>query len=175
MPYQIVSHTPLYVWAILAFLVYRGVAAMRTREITVRRLFVIPLVMLALSLQDIALKFGLGGSVLAVWGGAAAAVALLAWRLGGERIAIGAGAGRLRIAGSRAPLVMMLGVFAARYALSVTLAVQPQLVHEGAFVLAACGVLGLFNGYFLGRLARDLAACRLLFANRVPAPALHTV
>jgi len=175
MLFQILAHTPVYVWAILAFLVYRGLAALRERDITVRKLFAIPLVMLALSLQDIAVKFGLGAGVLATWGGALVLVALPVWMWGAGRISAGPNPGSLRIAGSRAPLVMMLAVFAARYALSVTLAVQPQVLHEGAFVFAACGVLGLFNGYFVGRLARDLAASRRLCVNGVAAPALRTV
>ena len=175
MLYQILSHTPIYVWAILAFLVYRGLVALRARDITVRKLFAIPLVMLVLSLQDIALKFGLGASVLAAWGGAMAVGALLVWTWGGGRISAGPTPGSLRIAGSRAPLVMMLAVFVLKYALSVTLVVQPQVLHEGAFVFAACGLLGLFNGYFAGRLARDLAACRRLPVNGVAGPALRAV
>ena len=35
---QLFSHTPLYVWAILAFLVYRGVLASRVREVSLRKL-----------------------------------------------------------------------------------------------------------------------------------------
>jgi hypothetical protein len=58
---QLLSHTPLYVWAILAFLVYRGTAAMRDREVEFRKLCIIPLVMLGLSLQDMSAKFGLDG------------------------------------------------------------------------------------------------------------------
>ena len=64
---QILSHTPAYVWAILAFLVYRGVAAMREREVAPRQLTVIPIVMLLLSLQDIVARFGVGLLPLLTW------------------------------------------------------------------------------------------------------------
>ena len=67
---QILTRTPLYVWAILAFLVYRGMAAMRDRDVEVRKLVMIPAVMLVLSLQDISTKFGLGGWALAAWAAA---------------------------------------------------------------------------------------------------------
>ena len=50
---QIFSHTPLYVWAILGFLVYRGVLASRTREVTLRKLFIVPLVWRALDLPSL--------------------------------------------------------------------------------------------------------------------------
>jgi len=78
---QIFSHTPLYVWAILGFLVYRGVLASRAREVTLRKLCIIPLVMLALSLSGVYGSFGLAGIAPFAWGAGALAGAALAWTL----------------------------------------------------------------------------------------------
>ena len=69
---QILTHTPFYVWAILAFLIQRGMIAMRDRDLELRKLVMIPAVMLVLSLQDMNAKFGLGGLALAAWALAAA-------------------------------------------------------------------------------------------------------
>jgi hypothetical protein len=159
---QILTHTPLYVWAILAFLVNRGVNDMRDRELEVRRLVMIPAVMLALSLQDIDAKFGLGGWALAAWALTAAAAALLAGLSGGTRIAAGSVPGAVLVRGSRLPLVMMLAVFLTKYVASVTLAVAPQLRHDTLFTVAVCALFGAYNGWFAGRLAGDLAAYRVL-------------
>ena len=41
---EIVAHTPLWVWALFAFLVYRGVAGMRTREVSPFRVLIVPAV-----------------------------------------------------------------------------------------------------------------------------------
>ncbi len=162
---QILTHTPLYVWAILAFLVNRGVNAMRDREMDVRRLVMIPAVMLILSLQDIGTKFGLGGWALAAWATTAAAAALLAGLSGSTRIAAGAAPGTVRVRGSRLPLVMMLAVFFTKYVASVALAVAPQLRHDTLFAIAVCALFGVYNGWFVGRLAGDLAAWRTLPAR----------
>lgn len=155
MPIQILSHTPLYVWAILAFLVWRGVAELREREIAVARMFVLPLVMLALSLHDIARKFGLDAIALTTWMAAFAASALLAWRFCRVRVSPGTAPGRVRVAGSAMPLVLMLSIFAVKYATSVLLAVRPDLVGQSVVVTVVCAAFGVFNGYFLGRLLRD--------------------
>jgi hypothetical protein len=162
---QILTHTPLYVWAILAFLVNRGVNAMRDRELEVRRLVIIPVVMLVLSLQDIDTKFGLGGWALAAWALTAAAATLLAGLSGSTRIATGAAPGTVRVRGSRLPLVMMMAVFFTKYVASVTLAVAPQLRHDTPFAIAVCALFGVYNGWFVGRLAADLAAWRTLPAR----------
>jgi hypothetical protein len=162
---QILTHTPLYVWAILAFLVYRGMAAMRDRDVEVRKLVIIPAVMLVLSLQDIGAKFGLGGWALAAWALAAAGVALAAGLAGPERIAASTVPGRVRVRGSRLPLVMMLAVFFTKYVASVTLAVAPQLRQDTLFACAVCALFGVFNGWFIGRLVGDMASVRVLPAG----------
>jgi len=156
MPIQILTHTPIYVWAILAFLIHRGVAAMRERELGMRKLCIIPAVMLVLSLQDIAAKFGLAGLAPAAWAAGATIALGLTWRLGGSRIASGAAPGTVRVRGSRAPLALMMALFCTKYATSVWLAIQPHAHQDAPFVATVCILFGAFNGYFLGRLARDL-------------------
>jgi hypothetical protein len=156
---QILTHSPLYVWAILAFLVSRGVIAMREREVQTRKLAIIPIVMLVLSLQDIGAKFGFTGMSLAAWAVGAVGIALLVWRRGGVRVTAGSAAGSVRVRGSWVPLAMMMAVFFTKYAVSVTLAIQPHARQDALFVATVCALFGVFNGYFLGRLARDLKSC----------------
>jgi hypothetical protein len=160
---QILTHTPIYVWAILAFLVSRGVIAMRDREVETRKLVIIPIVMLVLSLQDIGAKFGFTGISSAAWAVGAAGMALLVWRRGGVRVAAvsapSSAAGRVRVRGSWMPLAMMMAVFCTKYAVSVTVAIQPHVRQDALLVATVCALFGVFNGYFLGRLARDLKCC----------------
>jgi len=162
---QILTHTPLYVWAILAFLVQRGMVAMRDRDMEIRRLVIIPVVMLVLSLQDMNGKFGLGGWVLGAWALAATATALLAGLSATPRIAPGSAPGQVRVRGSRMPLVMMMAVFFTKYVASVTVAVAPQLRQDTLFACIVCGLFGLYNGWFVGRLLADLATVRTLPAD----------
>ena len=169
MPIQILTRTPLYVWAILAFLVYRGAVAMRDREMEVRKLVTIPAVMLVLSLQDMHAKFGLEGWALAAWALAAAGMALATGLAGSARIAAGAVPGHVRVRGSGLPLVMMMAVFFTKYVASVTVAVAPQLRHDTLFACIVCGLFGVFNGWFIGRLVGDMASVRMLPAGAAAA------
>lgn len=155
---QILTNTPLYVWAILALLIARGVIALRTRDVAMRKLFIIPLVMLALSLFDIAAKFGLGGIGFATWVATMAVTLALLVQFGGARIAPAAKPGHVVVRGSVFPLAMMMAIFATKYVTSVAVAVQPHLRDNLGFTLAVCALFGVFSGYFLGRLARDLKA-----------------
>jgi hypothetical protein len=161
---QILIHTPTYVWAILAVLVWRGAAALRDREMTVRSLFIVPIVMLALSLQDITVKFGTKGMALAIWATAAAVSALLVWKAGSQRTVpastAGSAQGKVLVRGSWVPLAMMMAVFFTKYVASVLLAVLPHARQDALFAAVVCALFGVCNGCLLGRLAADLASSR---------------
>lgn len=155
---QIVTHTPIYVWAILAFLIYRGVIALRTRDVAMNKLFIIPAVMLVLSLVDIAGKFGLGGMAFGMWLLGAGAMVALVWTFGAARVAPATTPGHVVVRGSVWPLVLMMAIFVTKYVTSVAVAVRPALRHDLPFTVAVCALFGVFSGYFLGRLARDMKA-----------------
>ena len=156
---QILLHTPVYVWAILAFLLYRGVLAARDRDITLARLMVVPLLMLALGLQSLAAQFGIASAATAVWLAGTILVGGQRWAFGASRVSAGAGGG-LRIRGSWTPLLLMLAVFMIKYTIGVLQVIRPDIAGNPGFALPASGVLGLCNGYFLGQLACDYAAAR---------------
>jgi hypothetical protein len=116
--------------------------------------------MLALSLQDVVTKFGSHAAPLAAWAAAAAVTVLLVWKFGADRTLPGAAPGRVRVRGSWAPLAMMMAVFFTKYTASVLLAVLPHARQDAFFALGVCVLFGVYNGCFLGRLARDLTASR---------------
>lgn len=160
---QLISHTPTYVWALLAFLIYRGVLASRDREMTLTRLVIIPLVMLGLTLSGLNSQGPLGAGAWAVWMlGMLAAAAVAAGALGrsadAAHIVVNRSAGTLVQRGSWAPLALMLAIFAVKYAVAVIGAVQPALLHHVGFAAAVTALFGVFNGIFLGRLARYVQA-----------------
>jgi len=156
---QIVTHTPTYVWALLAFLLYRGALASRDRELAMRALFVIPVVMIGLSLSSMSGHGALGGGVWAVWLLGVLAGAVVTWRLGsGTAIVVDRAAGTVRQRGSWLPLMLMIAIFCTKYAVAVTTAMHPELAQNLLFAATVTLLFGLFNGVFVGRLARYVAA-----------------
>ena len=158
---QLFSHTPLYVWAILGFLVYRGVLASRAREVTLRKLCIIPLVMLAPSLSGVHGSFGFDGLAPYAWAAGALAGGLLGWGLSNPRkMTAHPERGTLQLAGSWLPLSLMLSIFCMKYAVAVSLAIHPAYAHATGFVLTVCLLYGVFSGLFLGGLLRTLSVYR---------------
>lgn len=167
---QIVSHTPTYVWAILGFLVYRSVAASRDRSVTVREVFILPAVMLALGLQSTANGFGLDSPVGAAWlAGLAAGVALM-WRSAGNGFALDRAAGMVQLRGSWLPMALMMTIFVGKFAFAVALASLPALRTSLAFALPACAAFGALSGAFMARPLHVAAALRATPSGAMPAP-----
>jgi len=155
---QIVSHTPVYVWVLLAFLLYRGYLASRDRDVSLQKLSVIPVVMLALSLSGMSANGALGSGVWGVWAVGVLGGMALAWRLSSGDIAVDRAAGTIRQRGSWLPLALMVAIFFTKYTVAVVSAMHPELPHSLPFAVGVTALYGVFNGVFLGRLARYAAA-----------------
>ena len=161
----LLTHTPAYVWLILALVVARGVVALRTRETTLRKLCIIPAIMLPVALLDIARKFGLDGLPLGAWTLGVAGAMWAVWSLRGTRIGAGAAPGLVRVRGSVMPLLLMLLIFVVKYATTVMLVAAPALLHGAGVTALACALMGAANGWFFGRLLRDLIDARAVGAG----------
>lgn len=153
---NILTHTPIYVWAILALLIYRGVIAMREREVPFKKLLIIPAIMIALSVTDIATKSGAPVTTFVPWLAGLALVMLIVCTFGSTQLAPGSKPGLVRVRGSKIPLAMMMGVFVTKYAAAAGTAMQPALAGNVLFVATLCAGIGLFSGYFAGRATRDV-------------------
>ena len=155
---QIISHTPTYVWALLAFLVYRGVVAAKDREVPLVKLFIIPVVMLVISLVGINGHGLLGAGVWGVWLTGMLAGVVIVWTTDKGGIVVNRAAGTVLQRGSWAPLVLMVAIFVTKYTVAVMSAMHPELQHQMLFVVAVSGLFGVFNGAFIGRLLACVAA-----------------
>lgn len=155
---QIISHTPVTVWALLAFLIYRGWLASQDREASLFKVALIPLVMLGLTVTGISTTGPLGDGVWLLWGVGAAASAAAIWKISTREIVVNRAAGTIVQRGSWMPLALMIAIFATKYTVAVISAMHPELQHSLSFVIAISLLYGVFNGLFLGRLARYAAA-----------------
>jgi hypothetical protein len=158
---QILTHTPAWVWAVFAFLVYRGFRSSVDREMPLMIVLLLPLAMLALSLRGMLASFGTAAPVLLAWLSCLFAGGLLAWRLfQGNAIAVHRARGTVMLRGSWIPMLLTLGIFLTKYVIGVLLALQPSHARELLFAVMACALYGMFNGLFLGRTLRVLALWR---------------
>ena len=158
--FQIVAYTPLWVWPLMAFIVWVGLQGLRARTVPPWRLAILPLVGLVLSLVGIAQSVQ-PGLAAAGWAMALLAALPLGVALGRRRAVQRLADGRLEIAGGWFMLAFGLSIFVARYALGVLFGVAPALKAEPLWIGLAGAVGGIVAGIGLGWLAGVILRPRL--------------
>ena len=146
--YQILIHTPLWAFLLLAYLVWQGIKAMWPRKTTIRRSLIVPLVFIVWGLSRLmSHNQGSFGPVIS-WI-AAALVMIPIGALTAKPFELDHATGEISRPGSPIPLIRNVTIFALQYAVAVIAAIDP----DGRTVATVIGraVSGATTGYFLGR------------------------
>jgi hypothetical protein len=157
MLYEIIAHTPIWVWALLVALLWLGLAQTTPRSVRLRRVILLPMAMTGLSLYGCISSFGAVPSSWFMW--IAAALATGAWVRSGELpagIRYDPPARLFSLPGSWVPLGLMMTMFMTKYAAGVMLAMHPALAYDSAVVAIFASLYGAMSGIFIGRMARLL-------------------
>ena len=152
---QIITHTPKWVFALFALLLWLGIKQLTPTRAGLVRVTGMPVVMVALSVYGVFSTFGDQPMALAGFAVAALAVAtLMLLRPLPAAVGYDAATQRFSLPGSAVPLVLMMGVYCTKYAVGVAIGLQPALAHQ---LLMACTVgtlYGAFTGMFSARSLR---------------------
>ncbi|MBN9304927.1 MAG: hypothetical protein BGO82_10545 [Devosia sp. 67-54] len=155
----ILTHTPPYVWAIFAFIVFMGYQRTRDRVVPVWRLLLLPAIMIATAMS------GIVGGGLAILPAVAAGLAVggtSGWLLEREGATRRLPGGRLWLRGEWWSLVQVVLIFGFRYGLAVTTAINPAFVGDPTVHLVTAFVSSLLSAMVLGR---TVARLRVFFTS----------
>jgi hypothetical protein len=165
-PLDILTHTPTAVWAVLAGLVLVGLRQTRTQTLSATRVWIVPAVVGAASLAGALRGFAGAGELLtgACWAVGAALGFASNRSLDLPRRVDANADGSFTIAGSIAPLLLLVGVFMLRYVVNVALAVQPALSGNPVAATGAALAYGLTAGLLAARSCKIWASRRRMGA-----------
>jgi hypothetical protein len=164
---QIISRTPVWVWALLAALLALGFSQTRSRSMGFGRAFIFPVVMVALSLFSIVSAFGATHWVLGLWLAFSTVVAsAVMLRPAPAGTAYNGCSRQFTLPGSWLPMGIILAIFLTKYSVGVSLAMQPALAKQTLFAMTIGTLYGVFSGFFAGRTLRlwRLTQARTQFA-----------
>lgn len=155
---QILLHTPMFVWALLAFCLLMGLLQRRDQQLNRTRLIVPSVVWTVFGLWGMASAFGLQALPLAAWALAlAVTVGLLRGRAWPAGVQVDTARGLYHVPGSWLPMAMMMGIFGAKYVVGVSLALVPMLAQQPAFAVGVSALYGALSGLFVARTVNVLA------------------
>ncbi|ARU03606.1 hypothetical protein CCO03_01915 [Comamonas serinivorans] len=175
-PTTVLTHTPAWVFAVLAALLWLGARQAVPHRLRWRRVVALAAVFTALSALGVVRKLGAG--VVGDWAALVWALGWLASSVWVARRALPAGvrfdprARAFVMPGSPWPLVAMLGVFGLNFALAAGAAVHAGWLQSLPVALLLAASLGAFSGWWVGRawaLSRQMQQARHAVGRGQPA------
>lgn len=149
---EILLYTPPWVFALLVGLVAFGLMQVRTRPVPVWLALLLPAGLMALSISGVVQYVGLWLPALAAWAVGLGAASLLCVKVMNPLTArYDAERGKLILAGSWLPLLVIFAIFSVRYAMGVARGMDLHVVQDRNVQLAVSLLLGTFSGFFLAR------------------------
>jgi len=163
---QLASQTPVWVWLLLAFLVTRGIAAMKPAETSLQKLAIVPALFAVWGAWSVSHRFGASLSAFGEWLAGIATGATLAWLLLNRlKLTLDRSTGKLWRSADFSLLPLLLVTFLVKYGFEVAFAVSPPPPRAG-FRAPSLLLPGGFTGIFVGKYGRYLASLRMDAAGK---------
>jgi hypothetical protein len=145
---RILTNTPLWVFALLAYLIWQGSQSLRPRTQPIWRMLIVPLVFFLMGLSRLVTARDRGIEPLLAWLVAAVLFASLALSLRPKLLAVDRKSGTVTRPGSSTPLARNITVFVLQYAVAVATAMKFE--PHAAVAIIGHAVSGASAGYFSG-------------------------
>ena len=144
--------TPLWVWPLFAFLLYRGIKALKTRVVPLKKIFILPAVFISLGLYRLMSSSGTIPLQNLWWLFAFTAGILLGFLLF-KRSKIQADKKKylIKLPGTTSTLIMVLAIFSIKYCFGCISALNPTLAKNIMFLHLKLVTSGIISGLTLGR------------------------
>ena len=160
----IITHTPIWVWALLGGLLYLGFSQTKRRTVSLKRSTILPLAMIALSIFGTVNVFGSSPSILLSWLGAAALSFIIVIRFSNWTVVkYYVEKQQFTLPGSWIPMMLILGIFVTKYVVGVMVGTQPAYANKLNFAITCTLFYGAFSGVFL---ARAVGLWRIALINK---------
>lgn len=147
---DILSHTPLWVWPLIAYGLFVGWSRTRDRVVQPWRLLVLPVLIAGLALYNLVAS-GISAAGLAGVACGAVAGTFAGTAMARRRPATLLADGRLALQGDWLPLALIVGIIIVRYAKGIALGIDPALARETGFILASASLSGFFAAMMIAR------------------------
>ena len=161
--YRILTHTPLWVFALLAYLVWQGIKAMQPRTTPIWRALIVPVVFIVWGISRIGFGHQDSAWPLVAWI-AAALVLMPLGVLTPRPFEVDHVTGQIIRPGSAFALIRNLIVFVLQYAVGVITAIDAS--DRALAIIIGRAISGATAGYFIGSTIALLIAYRRKSAEK---------
>lgn len=149
---SIISETPIWVWGILAYIVFVGINATKQQIIFVPRLFIVPALLMYFRIQDVMATHLMGYLCVGLIVGV-----IVGYFFKSPPLNVNKQKYQVELSGSYLPLILLLTLFSMEYTFGVLGSMQHPYAKEYKYLEVLFSML--ISGFFLGKAVYYL--CRL--------------
>jgi hypothetical protein len=145
--FEILTHTPWWVYVLFAYILYVGITAMKLRSVPVFQLFIVPTIFTILSIHTLVGRIGDHLLYIIPWALAAAIGLSIGWiEMKRLNIVVDRKKRLLKIPGSVFTLILLLLFFGSQYYYGFISATAPERAKEIQFVIFILLISGMGTG-----------------------------
>ncbi len=150
MIFEIIKHTPIWVFILFIGLLYLGYTQTKDLKVKLKKLFILPIAMILLSIFGIISAFGLNKITLTLWVFSAIFSLVIGLKLFSSRnIKYDKFEKKFHISGSWILMLLILMIFFIKYI--VVVARELTIINDIEFIVTISSLYGLLSGLFLSR------------------------
>lgn len=147
------SQTPWWVYVLFIFLVQRGIKASKSQVVSIKKLTIVPLIFIALSIHTVMTAFHVNTTVIAMWFVSIILGSIIGWLLvRNHQFKVDRKKLLIQLQGSWMTLILILAIFVFKYYFSYQIESDPALANQTGFEFSMLGATGICTGLFVGRL-----------------------
>jgi hypothetical protein len=147
------THTPWWVYLLFFYLLKIGYDATKSQIVSFKKLYILPLVFLALSINTLLTSFQISPTTLLVYLLSLLSGSGIGWLLvRNSDLKFDHKNGLVRVPGTWVTLILIMMIFFTKYFFSYSLSVDPTLAEDTNFEFLMLSVSGVCTGLFVGRL-----------------------
>ena len=151
--WPMLANTPWWVYLIFAYLIVKGIKASRPRLLPIKRLVILPIVLLGFSIYGLVEVVAFNPINGGIWFVCLLIGAVLGHvQIRQQKLVFDKKSHLVQTPGSWSMLILILVIFLSKYYFAYSLAIHPAEVQHLIFRVSLLGISGLCNGLLLGRL-----------------------
>ena len=152
--WEIINHTPTWVWFIFGWLLIIGIKALRKNTAHIGKLFVLPTTFFAMAIHTLATESVITWIIPFAFVTSCVAFISIGWAIGkGQQLTIDKNQWQITLPGSSFTLILVMTIFALKYYFGYTIAAHPEVAQTLAFKIMKFACSGGLTGLAIGRLS----------------------
>ena len=150
---QIITNTPIWVFTLFFFLVFLGLSQTKDKYISLKKVFILPIIMLLLSLAGLFSAFGINIISMSSYLFALSIGVILNIFLKLPRNSVYKKEEKLFfVKGSFIPFFLIMAIFFTKYFVGVVTAKELSFIHTFSYIITISSLYGFYSGMFFGRI-----------------------